>query len=204
MSGWRLEEGSDGLRLAPVVRRALGSEEFTWADLLYLRLSAVYVFVLYFPSRFDLPADAIAKTALQAFGQRTGPGTSINFWDSTDPEFSKALGIFDVKAPPALVLAGTSKADRTATSPIDPADLYAISITAPEILGDAGHLALAVNNAHEVLMRGNPKEITRYLRQQAASSLLVYIGTIAGGLRDELLKCKPKFGLPGGISLQLG
>src|SRR4051794_18713606 len=113
MSSWRLEEGSEGLRLAPVVQRTLGSEEFTWADLLYRRLSTVQVFVLCFPSRFDLLSDAVAKTSLQAFGQRTGPGTSINFWDPTDPEFSRALAIFDVTAPPATVLVGGSKGKRT-------------------------------------------------------------------------------------------
>jgi hypothetical protein len=53
-------------------------------------------------------------------------------------------------------------------------------------------------------LRGDPKEITGYLRQQAAGSLVATLGRLAGTIRDELLKCKPKFQLPGGISLQLG
>ena len=148
---------------------------------------------------------AILGVALATFGNLTGVATSVNFWDPTDPEFVQALALFDVQAPPALVLAGGVRPERKADPPpLDPADLYAICITEPTVLGDATRLAAAVNSAHEVLMRGNPKEITGYLRQQAAASLLAAVGRIASEVRDQILALRPKFLLPGGASLQIG
>ncbi len=82
--------------------------------------------------------------------------------------------------------------------------MYAICVTDQTVLGDPTRLAAAVNSAHEVLMRGNPKEITGYLRQQAATSLLTALGHIAGDVRDQILILRPKFLLPGGGSLQIG
>jgi hypothetical protein len=192
------------LRLAPVVTRDLGSEAFTWAELLYGKLSSVRVFVLYFPSRFDLPVDTSVETALRAFGERSSTSTLVNFWDPTDPEFSRALGLFEVDAPPALVLAGGSPRRTTASAPLDPSDLYAISVSDAAVLGDPARLASAVNSAHEVLTRGDAREITGYLRKQAASSLLEALGRLGAGVRDQLIRFRPKFQLPGGISIQIG
>jgi hypothetical protein len=141
------------------------------------------VYVIYFPSRFDLPVDAKATAALRSFGERTGSGTSVNVWDPTDPEFSRALHLFGVISPPGVVLAGGSKRVPTSSHPLDPGDLYAISFTDPFVLEDAERLASAVNSAHEVLARGDPREITRYVRAQAASALLTTLGNIASGLR---------------------
>jgi hypothetical protein len=186
----------------PVVRRQLASEELTWADLLRFKLSRVAVYALYFPSRFDLPVDVAARGALEVFGKQTGGSTSVNFWDATDPEFSRALKFFDLEAPPAVVLATGLKPK--AERPPDRADVYAIAISDPAVLGDREQLARAVNSAHEVLVRGDPKEITGYLRQRAAGSLLTAIARIAGRLRDEVLRFKPKFQLPGGVSIQVG
>src|SRR6185436_3094258 len=101
-------------------------------------------------------------------------------------------------APPALILASGAKDAGASGTPIDPADLYVISITDPQILDHPTRLAAAVNNAHEVLMRADAKEIAGFVRQQAANSLLAAIGRIAANIRDEFVKCKPKFQLPGG------
>jgi hypothetical protein len=202
VSSWRVEETPNGLHLTPVVRRGPLAEGLTWADLLHFRLRAVRVFVLYFPSRFDLAVDAAAKAALEVFGRQTGPGTSVNFWDPADPEFSRALAFFQVAAPPALVLATGLKADGGQLP--DRGDVYALAITDSRVLTDRERLAGAVNTAHEVLMRGDRNEIARYVRERAAGSLLDALGRLAGRLRDELVKLKPKFVLPGGFSLEVG
>lgn len=202
MKEWRVDEGPNGLRLSSVTRRALGAEQLTWADLLLTRLSAVQVYVLYFPSRFDLELDSAVQAALRIFGRQTGPGTSVNFWDPADPEFSRALAFFSVDAPPALVLATGLKA--RGRRRLARGDLYAIIVADPKVLGDREHLAAAVNGTHEVLLRGDPGEIARHVRERAASSLLATIGSIAERLRDELVRLKPRFQLPGGVSIQVG
>jgi hypothetical protein len=204
MSDWRVDETPGGLRLSQVIRRALGSEELTWADLLYRKLARVQVYAIYFPSRFDLAADATAKNALESFGRQTAASTSVNFWDPTDPEFSRALTFFDVESPPALVLAKGLLADVKGSAYLDKDSLYTITITDRMVLGDREQLASAINSAHEVLVRGDPKEMAQYVRDRAVTSLLTAITRLAGGLRDEILRCKPKIGLPGGISIQLG
>src|ERR1700730_16090780 len=81
MPTWRIEDSPSGLRLGTVTRRALGSEELTWADLLLLRLDRVQVLALYFPSRLDRPDDESAKQTLLTFARNTGIPTSVNFWD---------------------------------------------------------------------------------------------------------------------------
>lgn len=202
MPSWQLEEGPRGLRLKPVVRRAFGSEDMTWADLLQLRLRSVRVLVLYFPSRWDLEADAHAQESLRAFGKLTGTSTSVNFWDGTDPQFEQALALFDVTMPPALVVASGSGSHDDV--PVDKNHLYSIVITDAAVLSSRDKLAAAVNTAHEVLMRGNQAEIAGYLRARSAGQVLSAVGAIAGELRDALLKLKPKLGLPGGVSIQLG
>ncbi len=67
MTEWRVEESPDGLRLAAGTRRGLGSEELTWAELLYFQLAASTVLVLYFLSRFGLSVDTLAHEALTVF-----------------------------------------------------------------------------------------------------------------------------------------
>jgi hypothetical protein len=202
MPSWRVEEGPQGLRLTQNVRRALGSEEMTWADLFQIRLRSVRVFVLYFPSRFELDVDQQTQEGLRAFGRLTGPRTSVNFWDGTDPRLEDALALFDVEKPPALVVASGTNGDGAA--PIEKSDLYSIVITDVAVLSDRARLAEAVNAAEQVLMRGNPAEIAGYLRARAADRVLSAVGAIAGDLRDALLKFKPKLGLPGGVSVQIG
>jgi hypothetical protein len=202
MASWRVEEGPQGLRLAKVVRRSFGSEEMTWADLLQLRLSSVRVFVLYFPSHWDLEADARAEEALRAFGRLTGVETQVNFWDATDVEFHQGLSLFDLQASPALVVAtGLREGD---AAPRKSSSLYSIAITDQAVLSDREQLARAVNTAHEVMVRGNSDEIAGFLRARAATSVLSAVGAIAADLRDGLVKLKPKLGLPGGVSIQLG
>jgi hypothetical protein len=200
LTTWRLADAQSGWRLEPVVLRTFGSEEFTWANLLYTNLSAVRVLVLYFPSRFESAADATVRGALRTFGDQTGRFTAVHFWDARDDNFSAALQLFHLAEPPAIVLAGGSRS----TQPIDPDELYAISLSDAQTLADQTQLASAVNAAHEVMMRADPREITSYLRQQKATSLLKVIGDLAAGLRDELVKLKPKFSLPGGVSVQIG
>src|SRR5579864_6076870 len=101
MEKWSVKETQGGLQLVP--RRALGSDRFTWAHLLYSRLRPVQVYILYFPSRFNLSLDKIVIDMLRTFGTNTGSGTSVNIWDSRDPNWEKALMLFDIKSPPALV-----------------------------------------------------------------------------------------------------
>ncbi len=202
MTEWRVEESPDGLRLTAVTRRGLGSEQLTWAELLYFQLAASTVLVLYFPSRFELGVDALAHEALTVFARATGTDTLVNFWDPADPEFSRALALFDVAAPPALVLARGLKLPGKRT--LDRANLYAISISEPDVLRDRERLAVAVNAAHEVLARGDAAEISGYLRMRAVSSLVQALGRLGGSVADGLVRLKPKVSLPGGPSIQLG
>lgn len=53
-------------------------------------------------------------------------------------------------------------------------------------------------------MRCDSKEISGYIRQRKIKALLGAIGRGAGTVRDELIKLHPKFGLPGGFSVELG
>jgi len=204
MTGWRVDATESGLRLAPVVRRALGSEELSSAELLYTQLSSAKAFCLYFPSRFDLRVDDAATQALRVFGTRTSADTLVDFWDPTDPEFSRALALFGVNAPPALILmAGLRLKGATITGP-DGAQLYSISITDPAVLADPERLAHATNAAYEVVVRGDPGQIAGFLRKRAAVALLEEIGRLSKNARDQLVLLKPKFGLPGGLSVEIG
>ncbi len=204
MNTWKVEETPNGLRLSPTTHRVLGSENFTWANLLYGKLVPVEVYVIYFPSRFNLDVDTTVTNSLHAFAKNTGPSTSVNFWDPKDPEFSKALDLFNLKSPPVLVLATGLKVEGIEPYGPDKANLYTITITNHEVLSNKEQLAAAVNTSHEILVRGNPKEITSYLRKNAIQSLLEVIAKVAGVARDEILKFKPKLILPNGISIQLG
>jgi hypothetical protein len=204
MIAWQVEETPDGLKLARPTRRTFGSERFTWADLLYRKLASVQVYVIYFPSRFNLDLDTTVMQALRTFGENTGPGTSVNFWDPKDPEFNKALELFNLQSPPVLVLATGLKVQGIEPFGPDKANLYTITITNHEVLSNQEQLAAAVNTSHDILVRGNAKEITSYIRRNALQSLLEVIARVAGGVRDEILKFKPKFTLPGGFSIQVG
>jgi hypothetical protein len=199
---WTIEETDRGLRLAPL--RALGFDHFTWAHLLYGRLSPIQVYILYFPSRFDLPEDKYVIDTLRTFGTNTGPSTSVNIWDSRDPNMEKALELFDVKSPPALIfVSGLQLKDINPLGP-DKAHLYTITITHMDVLGSSDKLPQSINMVHDILVRNNPKEITFYLRTNALRALLQMIAGVAKGVFDEIVKLRPKFQLPDGSSLQLG
>lgn len=202
MAKWSVEETSDGLRLIPL--RGLGSDRFTWANLLYSRLDLVQVYAIYFPSRFNLNVDKTVVDTLRTFGTNTGPGTSVNIWDSRDPNFGKALDLFDIKSPPALVLvSGLQLRDIDPLGP-DKANIYTLTITNMDVLGSSDKLPRSINIAHDILVRGNPKEITSYLRTNALHTLLQVIAKVAIVASDEIVKLKPKFQLPDGSSIQLG
>jgi hypothetical protein len=200
---WRLRRTDTGLRLGQV--RAFGAERFTWADLLRTPLAAARVYVLYFPSRFDLPVDAAAKESLRHFGGATSERTSVDFWDPQDEYFSDALELFGIQTPPALVLvAGLQVQDARSDEPTPSQSLYCISFADQEVLVDRERMAAAVNTAHEILMRCDPKEIASYIRARKVKLLLHAIAQVSAALRDEVVKLKPKFGVPGGFSVGLG
>jgi hypothetical protein len=201
---WRLRHTATGLRLVAV--RGLGTEKFTWADLLGPQLTLVQVYAFYFPSRFDLPVDAAATESLRLFGQETSVKTRVDFWDPQDENFSEALELFGLRKPPALVLVTGLQAEgpniTDATTLLD--STYCISFADQAVLGDRQRMASAVNIAHEILMRCDRKEIASYIRERKLKELLGMVGRGAGAVRDELLKLHPKFGLPGGFSVELG
>jgi hypothetical protein len=206
--GWDIEQRDSIMRLRPrslpSTQRAMGSERFTWADLLYEQLRPVQVFVLYFPSRFDRGVDAQVRGTLEVFGRETPPSTSVNFWDTTDPDYSSALAFFHLPSPPALVLATGQVVARGRRPARDVEHLYSIALTDPQLLGDKERLVAAINRVHEVLIRADRGEITRYLVAQDAEHLLALLGRLGSGLVDVLVKLKPKLALPGGSSIQLG
>jgi hypothetical protein len=201
---WRLRRTDTGLRLGQV--RAFGTQRFTWADLLQAPLAAAQLYVLYFPSRFDLPVDAAVTESLLHFGEATPERTSVDFWDPRDEHFSEALDLFGLRSPPALVLvAGRLLQQPDAATEITQSESrYCISFTEQAILLDREHTAAAVNTAHEILTRCEAKEIADYIRARRVKSLLHAIGQLSAALRDELVKLKPQFGLPGGVSVGLG
>jgi hypothetical protein len=204
MPTWRIDETQGGLRLSPVKVRGLHAEPLTWADLLSSRLEQVQVYALYFPSRFDLEVDTQASETLRSFGRNTPASTSVSFWDPTDPEFSRALSFFDLKTPPALVFVSGLQLEEMTSGGSGHLPLYSTSITDQEVLRDRERLASAANNIHELIVRGNPREITGYLRERRLDALLETIGKLSGRLRDQILKLKPKLQLPGGMSIQIG
>ena len=201
---WRLRRTEAGLRLGQV--RAFGAEQFTWADLLRLPLAAVRVYALYFPSRFDLPVDEAATSSLRLFGQQTSDTTSVDFWDPRDVHFSEALELFGVRNPPALVLVTGLRVQAAETLGAAAAldSLYCISFGDAAVLADRERMAAAVNMAHEILMRCDSREVASYIRRRRIKALLAAIGDGVGAVRDELVKLHPKFGLPGGFSVELG
>jgi hypothetical protein len=197
---WRLHSSDAGLRMSPV--RAFGSDVFDWGDLLRARLATAQVYVIYFPSRFQLPVDTIATDTLRVFGANTSIATSVNVWDPTDGHFSAALGLFGLRQPPALVLV-TGLRERDPDD--DPASsLYCLSFAAESVLADPARMASAVNIAHEILTRCDPKEIAGYVRARRVSSILRLIGRGTGAIMDEFVRLHPKLGLPGGVSVELG
>jgi hypothetical protein len=204
MNIWKVQQTPNGLRLLEGSRRQLGSDHFTWAHLLYGQLGQIHVYALYFPSLVPLPADQTVIAALHDFGTRTGKDTSVNLWDTTDPQFSKALEFFDLKAPPALVFVSGLEVDGIEPYGPDKANLYSIVLTRSEVLSSRELLASAINRIHTILVRSDPKEISAYLRQQKLSSLLSAIAKVANVVANEIIKLRPKFQLPDGSSIQLG
>ena len=184
----------------------MGNERFTWADLLRVPLSGTRVYALYFPSRFDLPVDSAAADSLRVFGRATSEWTSVDFWDPQDKHFSAALDLFGLRTPPALVLAAglQTLSSAPSTDVQGQGSLYCISFADQEILADRERMAVAVNVAHEILIRCDSREVASYIRARKVKALLARIEHGAGIVRDELLKLRPKFGLPGGFSLDLG
>ncbi|MFG1617037.1 hypothetical protein ACGFI3_30125 [Nonomuraea wenchangensis] len=198
---WRLRRGADGLRMSRL--RAMGTESFTWADLMRAPLAAAQVHVLYFPSRFQLPVDAVVTETLRIFGANTSTRTSVDFWDPTDDSFGEALALFNLRYPPALILTtGLRNLDASAGDPQD--SLYCIGFSDKNLLGEPASIAEAVNIAHEILMRCDRKEIAGYIRGRRMSALLRAIGRGADVVLEEFLRFHPKLGLPGGFSLELG
>ncbi len=183
--------------------RSFTSAAFTWADLLGGSLGATQVYVMYFPSRFDLPVDAEAEESLRVFGDATSGKTGVAFWDPRDENFGEALALFDLHNPPALVVAtGLVSDDGSLTDASD--SIYCISFSDQTMLSDRARLAAAVNVAHEVLMRCDRREIARYIRGRKLRALLDLISRGVGSVRDDLVELHPKFGLPGGFSLEIG
>jgi hypothetical protein len=201
-STWAVQTTPNGLRLAEVETRAARSSSLTWAELLGTRLSTVRVFVLYFPSRFDLGVDTAVRTALEPFARQTSGQTLVSGWDPTDPHLEQALRLFDLTAPPALVLATGLKKRGKQIQKLS--SLYAITITEPRTLGDRERLAAMVNAAHEVLIRGDAAAIASYLRKRDRDSLLASVASVGHFLVEQIATLKPKFQLPGGCSIQLG
>jgi len=204
MSNWKLVETGGSLRMELAPLRDMGDEQFTWAHLLYGKLGNIRVGIFYFPSRFNTATDKAVVEALRAFGTNTGPATSVNIWDTTDPAFDHALDLFDLKTVPAVVMATGLQVDGMQPRGHDKTPLYSIALTDGALLSDAAGFQAAINSTHEVLTRSDPKEIVGYIRARTAGSILAAIGKFAAHVRDEILKWKPKFGLPGGVSVQVG
>lgn len=204
MSTWQVQQGDSGLRLEKFQTRAPGSEKLTWAGLFGTFLEPVRAYVLYFPSRFDLPVDTEVAEALKAFGRNTPDTTSVNSWDGGDPEFGRVLALFKVESPPALIFAAGGKLQDVAQRRLEPDQLWAAVLTDQAVLSDRSQLAPAANALHELVVQSDPAVFAAYINDQKRDALLESIGQKAGGLRDQILKLKPKIMLPGGISIQLG
>lgn len=201
---WKLQERDGLLRLESEDVRGFGTDEFTltWAQLFHSQLLPVRVYTLFFPSRFSLPSDTLCEEGLRAFGENTPDDTSVNFWDPKDKNFSAVLRSFDVEKPPAIILATGLRG--VTTELLEEPALYSLVFTDNRVLNDREQLAASVNGARELLIRADPKEIVSFMRKRELKSLLTTIGGIAGQIRDQVLKFKPKLVLPGGASLSLG
>jgi hypothetical protein len=204
VENWKLIEADGGLRLQQAPLRAVASEAFTWAHLLYGKLGPLQIGVFYFPSRFNNGTDKSVTKALRSFGDNTGPATSVGIWDTKDPEFSRALALFGLKSVPAVVL--TTGLKVTGMNPRGPelTPLYSITLSDTALLSDMARLQSAINGAHDVFARCDPAEIAKYIAAQSPDPILAAIEKFVGAIRNEILKWKPTFGLPGGVSIQLG
>ena len=160
--------------------------------------------IFYFPSRFDTAVDKLIIDELRTFGRNTGDSISVNIWDPTDSHLQQALELFGLRTVSAVVLASGLKI--AGMQPRGPAEtpLYSITFYDSALLSDPKNFQNAVNDATNVLTRSNPKEIAGYIRTQKAKDILGVIGKVAAALRDEILRWKPKFGIPGGVSVQVG
>lgn len=204
MNNWKLVETAEGLRLEKATSRVTGLREFTWAHLLYGKLGHVKVGIFFFPSRFDNDLDKAVIALLETFGRNTGATTSVNFWDTKDPHFENALNLFGLKTVPSLVLAtGLQIGSMNPRGP-EKTPLYSITQDVSTALSDPKRFQKNVNLAHDVLMRCDPKEIVNYIQSQTPDPILSAIEKIFARIRDEILQWKPKFGLPGGISVEVG
>jgi len=204
MEQWRLVESTQGLRMEPSELRAMGEEGFTWAHLLYGKLGSVEVGIFYFPSRFDTAVDNLIIEELRTFGRNTGESISVNIWDPRDSHLQQALELFGLKTVSAVVLASGLKIAGIEPRGPDKTPLYSIIFDDPALLSDPKNFQPAVNSATDVLTRSNPKEIAGYIRTHKTKDILGVIGKVAAALRDEILRWKPKFGIPGGASVQVG
>ena len=157
MANWVVTEGESGLRLERT--RAPGSEQLTWVGLFDTFLEPVNAYVLYFPSRFDLPVDKEANEALKSFGRNTPATTSVNSWDGTDPEFGQVLALFGVESPPALIFAAGGQLQQVAKGQVDPSQLWAAVLTDQAVISDRAQLAPAANALHELVVQSDPAEI---------------------------------------------
>jgi hypothetical protein len=204
MAQWKLVESTGGLRMESTEVRAMGEEGFTWAHLLYGKLGNVELGIFYFPSRFDSVVDQSIIEELRKFGRNTGDSISVNVWDPKDPEFEQALTLFGLKTVPAVVLASGLKIAGMEPRGPTKTPLYSIVFDDLALLSNTEHFQNAVNAATNVLSRSNPKEIAGYIRLQKANDILAVIGKTAAKVRDEILRWKPKFGIPGGASVEVG
>lgn len=185
-------------------QRSFGSRELTWSQLLFPRLRDVHVFVLFFASRFDTKLDHVVREMLRTFGEQTPPNTSVNFWDPRDPQFDAALRLFDKGTAPAVVLVTDLALEGVEPAGPDYSHFYSIVLTKSAVLENRERLAEAVGHAHTVLLHGDPKEIVGFIRSQRRRELIAAVGSALGSFGSALLLLHPRFGLPGGMSVEIG
>lgn len=203
MNEWTLVKTESGICMKESKRRSNGSKKFTWANLIYKKLASVEVFIIYFPSRFELEVDDTVKKIITKFGENTGATTSVNIWDVKDPKFSKALLMFNLKTPPALVIASGLKAHNSEPYGPDRANIYSIAIDDTNLLGNPEKLMPTLSYFHEVIAKGNSKEISACIRKKSVDSFLVHARSIVGGFKNAVSGISIKMQLPDGSVLEV-
>jgi len=87
---------------------------------------------------------------MRIIGTNTGPSTSVNVWDTRDPNFEKSLELFDLKSPPALVLATGLQLKEIDPLGPDKANIYTLTITNMDVLSNSDKLHWSINIAHDM------------------------------------------------------
>lgn len=198
---WRVVDAGQGLRFED--SGVMGSEQVTLAEIRLPAASRAKIHVIYFPSRFDTPADHANEESLTTFAHRTPETTRVDFWDTSDSNIGTAMRAFGVERVPAVVL--STGFEVRPDGSLDTTTSYRITFAEPSVLEDQARFQEALGAAYDLMERGEAWAIADLIRKRKRQELLDKLSAAGREIRDALIALHPKFSVgPGGVSLELG